>query len=57
MSTHIFMMNPYFFEKKKTKKYSLVQINHTRELQKTNIYANVEVMMFISRSTLKRTNK
>jgi DNA invertase Pin-like site-specific DNA recombinase len=40
-----------------SKKYSIAQINHARELLKTNTYANVVAMTGISRSTLKRINK
>ena len=39
------------------KKYSVAQINHARELLKTNTYANVVAMTGISRSTLKRISK
>ena len=42
---------------KNPKKYSVAQINHARELLKTNTYANVVAMTGISRSTLKRINK
>ncbi len=49
-------MNPDFKEGR-PKKYSAAQINHARELLKTNTYANVVAMTGISRSTLKRINK
>ena len=49
-------MNPDFKEGR-PKKYSVAQINHARELLKTNTYANVVAMTGISRSTLKRINK
>lgn len=38
-------------------KFTEAQINHARELLKTNTYANVVAMTGISRSTLKRINK
>ena len=41
-----------------SKKYSIAQINHARELLKTNTYANVMTMSIISKTTfLKRINK
>ena len=45
------------FKEGRPKKYSVAQINHARELLKTNTYANVVAMTGISRSTLKRINK
>ena len=44
-------------EGKAPKKYSVAQINHAKELLKTNTYANVVAMTGISRSTLKRISK
>lgn len=49
-------MNPNFKEGR-PKKFTEAQINHARELLKTNTYANVVAMTGISRSTLKRINK
>ena len=45
------------FKEGRPKKFTEAQINHARELLKTNTYANVVAMTRISRSTLKRTNK
>ncbi len=55
-SKAIARMNPDFKEGR-PKKYSAAQINHARELLKTNTYASVVAMTGISRSTLKRINK
>ena len=45
------------FKEGHPKKFTEAQINHARELLKTNTYANVVAMTGISRSTLKRINK
>jgi DNA invertase Pin-like site-specific DNA recombinase len=45
------------FKEGRPKKFTEAQINHARELLKTNTYANVVAMTGISRSTLKRINK
>ncbi|WP_405348896.1 recombinase family protein [Ruminobacter amylophilus] len=45
------------FKEGRQKKFTEAQINHARELLKTNTYANVVAMTVISRSTLKRINK
>ena len=45
------------FREGRPKKFTEAQINHARELLKTNTYANVVAMTGISRSTLKRINK
>ncbi|WP_019002753.1 recombinase family protein [Succinimonas amylolytica] len=45
------------FKEGRPKKFTEAQINHARELLKTNTYADVVAMTGISRSTLKRINK
>ena len=44
------------FKEGRPKKYSVAQINHARELLKTNTYANVVAMTGISRSRYQQIN-